>query len=278
MLSAIGFVEFQLTALLTGTALLILGFLWGRRHAPPLPQKPVLTPIDTQLVSSAHVQRLAVLGSQAAGAAHEMKGALSVLYCLAEELESARVDTEVVDALRETTRSLHSLSEDMTGFSSRIVSGASSELERAVESAIRMTRVDLRGACSVEYWVDGLPKVAMEQGRLVQVLVNLFRNAGDALRDHEGYRVRLSAKIDDAQVLLLFEDDGPGIEAGIAGEVFEPFETTKPSGEGTGLGLAVSRALVREVGGELSLAPGVLGGACFALRLPIYVEQLAKAS
>jgi two-component system NtrC family sensor kinase len=110
------------------------------------------------------------------------------------------------------------------------------------------------------------------------VLVNLLRNANDALCSQGGGRIRLSAKIDASQVLLLVEDDGPGIDAALSERVFEPFETTKTEGEGTGLGLPISRALAREAGGELNLAPGVLGGACFALRLPVYKEQLAKAS
>ena len=72
---------------------------------------------------------------------------------------------------------------------------------------------------------------------------------------------------------VVVEDDGPGIEAAVASEIFKPFVTTKGRGEGAGLGLAVSSSIAREVGGELSLAPGVLGGACFALRLPVFEEE-----
>ena len=81
-----------------------------------------------------------------------------------------------------------------------------------------------------------------------------------------------------AQVLLLVEDDGPGIASDVVDRIFQPFETTKDEQDGTGLGLAISRALAQDVGGDLTLAPGMLGGACFALTLPIFVEPVALAS
>jgi len=115
----------------------------------------------------------------------------------------------------------------------------------------------------------------------VQVFANLLKNSADAIRESGGGRVRVSGQIDSGQVLLLVEDDGPGIEPAVAARVFEPFVTTKTSSDGTGLGLAVSRSLAREVGGEIGLAPGVLGGACFAIRLPMQeleMESYALAS
>ena len=138
---------------------------------------PSVQKADRYHLRSAHTQRLAILGSQAAGTAHEMNSALSVLYCLAEELEVANTDPEIVSALRTTTKNLHSLTKDMTGFSRVSSNNSHSDLDAAVSRAIRMTQVDLRGVCKVEAWVDRLPPVAMEEGRLVQILVNLFRNS-----------------------------------------------------------------------------------------------------
>ena len=141
-----------------------------------------------------------------------------------------------------------------------------------------MTKPELRGCVEVEQWVIGLPSVAMEEGRLVQVLVNLLRNSADAIRESGGGRIRISGQIEGEQVLVLVEDDGPGVESSVVQSLFSPFVTTKGRGDGTGLGLSVSRSLAREVGGDLSLAPGVLGGACFAVRLPMYqIEQESYA-
>jgi len=271
--------------LIASSACLLLGFGLGRRRAPSV-SPVVVQKTDRFHLRSAHTQRLAILGSQAAGTAHEMNGALSVLYCLAEEMELADTDSEMVEALRETTRNLHALTKDMTGFSRLSPNGSHSDLSAAVKRAVRMTRVELRGVCLVESWVDGMPPVAMEEGRLVQILVNLFRNAGDAIRDEGGGRIRVTAQVEmvppsanqmaSSRVLILVEDDGPGIEAAIASELFERFQTTKVDGKGTGLGLNISRNLARGVDGDLGLAPGVLGGACFALRIPVFVQALKR--
>jgi len=247
---------------------------------------PSVQKADRYHLRSAHTQRLAILGSQAAGTAHEMNSALSVLYCLAEELEVANTDPEIVSALRTTTKNLHSLTKDMTGFSRVSSNNSHSDLDAAVNRAIRMTQVDLRGVCKVEAWVDRLPPVAMEEGRLVQILVNLFRNSADAIRDSGGGRIRVTAQVESThsgpqrmgsnRVLILVEDDGPGIGSGIATHLFDRFETTKSEGKGTGLGLSISRNIARNVDGDLSLAPGVLGGACFALRIPVYTHELKR--
>lgn len=248
--------------------------------------EPTVQKADRYHLRSAHTQRLAILGSQAAGTAHEMNSALSVLYCLAEELEVANTDPEIVSALRTTTKNLHSLTKDMTGFSRVSSNNSHSDLDTAVSRAIRMTQVDLRGVCKVEAWVDRMPPVAMEEGRLVQILVNLFRNSADAIRDSGGGRIRVTAQVESThsgpqrmgsnRILILVEDDGPGIGAGIATHLFDRFETTKSEGKGTGLGLSISRNIARNVEGDLTLAPGVLGGACFALRIPVYTQELKR--
>jgi two-component system C4-dicarboxylate transport sensor histidine kinase DctB len=267
------------------TVCLLLGFTLGRRRAPSA-SPPVVQKVDRFHLRSAHTQRLAILGSQAAGTAHEMNGALSVLYCLAEELELAGTEREMVEALRTTTRNLHALTKDMTGFSRLSPSGTHCDLSAGVKRAIRMTRADLRGVCVVESWVDGMPPVAVEEGRLVQILVNLFRNSGDAIRDAEGGRIRVTAQLESvpptsnrmasSRVLILVEDDGPGVDGAIAGQLFERFQTTKDDSKGTGLGLNISRNIARQVDGDLGLAPGVLGGACFALRIPVFTEVLKR--
>jgi two-component system sensor histidine kinase HupT/HoxJ len=100
-------------------------------------------------------------------------------------------------------------------------------------------------------------------------MTNLLVNAGDALKGQQDARVRITARIAGGKLLLCVEDNGPGVDTATAADIFEPFQTSKTTGEGTGLGLSISRRLIESIGGSLSLAPGVLGGACFAVRLPI---------
>ncbi|MEK9713342.1 MAG: ATP-binding protein, partial [Thalassolituus sp.] len=115
-----------------------------------------------------------------------------------------------------------------------------------------------------------------------QVLLNLLRNAQQALEAHQALkarqqdndwapRVHLEARRKADMVCLRIEDNGPGIPADVAPHIFEPFYTTKEVGEGTGLGLSVSYFIVTSHHqGQLSFRPSPLGGACFELCLPIF--------
>ncbi len=80
--------------------------------------------------------------------------------------------------------------------------------------------------------------------------------------------VRVAGRVEDGWVSLRVEDDGPGIAPEVADHLFDAFETTKPAGLGTGLGLFISRRLVEEAGGTVTLDPGHRQGAAFVIRLP----------
>ncbi|HVY46252.1 MAG TPA: ATP-binding protein, partial [Minicystis sp.] len=115
---------------------------------------------------------------------------------------------------------------------------------------------------------DALPKVALAQERLTQVLLNLLLNAADAV-GQAGGRVALRAARAEDKVVLEVEDSGPGVADEMRGRLFEPFATSKEVGKGTGLGLAVCRGLVEAAGGTIAVAErGALGGARFVVELP----------
>jgi len=101
--------------------------------------------------------------------------------------------------------------------------------------------------------------------KLTQVWVNLINNALQALGTHG--RVVVRSRRDGPHVLVTIEDDGPGIPPEVAPQVFQPFFTTKPAGEGTGLGLDVCRRVVEEAGGTISFHSRP-GRTVFEVRLP----------
>jgi len=109
--------------------------------------------------------------------------------------------------------------------------------------------------------------VRLDRSQFELVLLNLAANARDAMPD--GGSFRISIHRDDNAVLLQLADTGSGMSPEVASKVFEAFYTTKPSGQGTGLGLAVAVEMAQDAGGsiELQTAPGE--GACFSLRLPL---------
>jgi two-component system NtrC family sensor kinase len=132
--------------------------------------------------------------------------------------------------------------------------------------------------------LPGLPPVKADADQIGQIVLNLIVNAQQALglRDHgrqltvstglapmtEGDRRRVP------RVWLRVRDNGPGISTELRERIFEPFFTTKSEGVGTGLGLAVSRSIARDHGGELTLQDdaGPDGGACFCLQMPVSGE------
>jgi len=105
------------------------------------------------------------------------------------------------------------------------------------------------------------------------VLVNLFQNALHAMERWNGDRiVTIRAAPDPDGMLVSVTDSGPGVPAELRARIFDSFFTTKGETKGTGLGLALSRTIAQEHGGDLLLAPGTSGGACFSLRLPEYAQ------
>jgi two-component system sensor kinase FixL len=115
-----------------------------------------------------------------------------------------------------------------------------------------------------------LPKLAADATQLEIVLHNLLSNAIDAVTQvaRASRHIEVHAEHADGCLVVRVEDSGPGIAPEVAQKLFEPFVTSKP--DGMGLGLGISRSLVRARGGELSYEPSQrLAGACFIVRLPL---------
>lgn len=131
---------------------------------------------------------------------------------------------------------------------------------RLREQAVQLHKPSAAGPCIA--WCDS--------NRLEQVLINLLANALDAMRQHtDTPTLTLRVGVDDARGLRLeVQDNGPGLSEATLARLFTPFFTTKPEGAGLGLGLAISRDIVREFHGELLAANRPEGGACFTIWLP----------
>src|SRR5690606_38967798 len=103
---------------------------------------------------------------------------------------------------------------------------------------------------------------------LGQVLMNLLTNALHAVRDRREPRIVVRTRRDGDHVVLAVQDNGPGVDPSVVDRLFDPFVTTKPAGEGTGMGLAICWTIVREHGGDLGVDSSP-EGAVFHVRLPI---------
>jgi signal transduction histidine kinase len=113
---------------------------------------------------------------------------------------------------------------------------------------------------------------ALDRQMFRRVLVNLVRNAVQAIRDARkggalplGH-VQIGVRREGAASIVVVEDDGPGIDANLRDRIFEPYYTTKS--DGTGLGLAIVKKIVVEHGGTIEIDQSPMGGARFTIRLP----------
>ena len=220
-------------------------------------------------------EKLASIGQLAAGVAHEVGNPLSAVIGLVELLQDdPSVPSEQrEDVLRRIEKELMRINQiirDLLDYSRTPDEEAQdASLQLAVSNTLKLVEaqptfrtIDVK--VSME---EQLPLVAMNNDRLVQVLLNLLLNAAEAM-DGEG-TITVTARREVGEVRLSVEDNGPGIDAEAVGRVFEPFFTTKPPGKGTGLGLAICERIVETAGGTIEVTNLETGGARFALTLPM---------
>jgi signal transduction histidine kinase len=221
------------------------------------------------------VESLSALGSMVAGLAHGIRNPIAGMYGLAESLldEMAEDDSRREYVVRILAQLLRL--DALVRLSIRI--GESKPGRRGpqdpraiVASALEYLQPRLgRETPLLDVDADA-PAVAVDPDQIAECLAMLLHNALDAVTDPRRVCLRLSVVPGQGEgrrlVCLEVADDGPGIPAALRSRVFEPFFTTKP--KGTGLGLPLAEALVRENGGRVVYRPNASGGAVFSIELP----------
>jgi two-component system sensor kinase FixL len=227
------------------------------------------------------VARLATMGEMAAGVAHELNQPLAAITTYARACERY-IDMPVPDyaELRESVREIAAEGMRAGGIINRLRKLVRNDeqderLPTDINSIIEELKV-LLSADAREYdtrlniaLTPGLPKVSANAAQLQQLILNLVRNAFEAMIDMpSGERqIELSTvRNESAEVEIRVADTGPGISPEILDRLFDPFATTKKSG--TGLGLAISRTIARGHGGTISTRPIAPHGASFHVCLP----------
>jgi signal transduction histidine kinase len=220
---------------------------------------------------------MALLGTFAAGLAHEIRNPLNsiALQLSVIERRNARLETdmgirELISIIREEVSRLDALAGDFLQFSraDRVQQGLA-DLDTVIEHVIRLLEpqsVDCGVSLSYEK-PDTLPPLPIDGEKMKQVLINLVRNAIEAMP--EGGKVVVRVELHGEFAELSVEDNGPGLPEGI--DIFQLFVTTKPGG--TGLGLSIARQIVAQHGGVITAHPGATGGARFSITLPLAPKE-----
>ncbi len=260
---------------------------------------------QVQLLQS---EKMAAVGQLAAGVAHEINnpvgfvnsnlgslaGYVDQLFALisAYEAVSASLGAEQqatlaaarqkidIDYLRDDIPGLLRESKDGLARVKRIVSdlrdfaraddgpGAPADLNQALESALNMVGSDIAPKASVVKQLASLPPVHCHVAQITQVLVNLLRNAAQAISGHGSITLR-SGMQPGEHVWLEVSDSGCGMSAELQKRIFEPFYSTRPVGSGTGLGLSVSWEIIARHQGQLDVQSAPGQGSTFRITLPL---------
>lgn len=226
-------------------------------------------------------ERLSSLGLLAAGVAHEINNPMAYITSnvasLSRDLERMSSDVSlrqeyVEDVLPSTLdgiRRVNSIVSDLRRFARGDPdSYVEYDLNEEIAAALRMSHCELeRRRTRTDLELGPLPKVLGLPRQIMQVVMNLVINAAHACGS--GGLVRVSSWADGDEVMVKVQDSGVGMSEETLSRLFQPFFTTKPHGEGTGLGLSVAHGIVSAHGGRIEVASSPGRGSAFTLFLPI---------
>ena len=219
-----------------------------------------------------HQERLAVLGEVAAVMAHELNNPLASIsmfnQMMADTLEAEHPLRENTDVIARNTETCKRVIAELLGYAAD--SGQESgltDLHNVLDDVARFLRpLADRGNVDIalEFEADA-SMVEADEVQLRQIFVNLVMNAVQAIDG--GGRVTVRTSIEQSRVMVDVMDSGPGIPEEVKEEIFRPFFTTKPRGEGTGLGLPTAKRIAEMHGGGLELVSSSTKGTHFRVRL-----------
>jgi PAS domain S-box-containing protein len=234
--------------------------------------------------------RMASMGTLAAGVAHEINNPLAYITAnleyIAEELTTTLALVDGLDEMRravvearEGAERVRLIVRDLKTFSRADEDRrVSVDLRRVLESAVNMAHNEIRHRARLVKDLGPVPPVMANEARLGQVFLNLLVNAAHAIPEGNASQnqIRVACRAEGERAVVEISDTGVGIPPEILDRIFIPFFTTKPVGLGTGLGLAICQSIVSALGGSISVASKVGEGTKVRVELPISHEEVIE--
>lgn len=229
---------------------------------------------DLQLLQAQLVQseKLASMGQLVGGAAHELNNPLTAMLGYSELLAITDLTAEqraLSEKISHQAKRIRSLVASLLSFAKQVPTAKSAlDINLLLTTALRNGQSHLlAGKVRVSVnLADALPRVHGDSNQLLQVFAHIIANASNAMADRNGGTLAVSTRPAGDSVSIEFSDSGPGIKE--PAKVFDPFYTTRPVGQGTGLGLSMCYGIVQEHAGKIYCRNRPEGGATFIIELP----------
>lgn len=223
-----------------------------------------------------HSEKLSSIGRLAASIAHELNNPLFAIRNVLSGIESRakleEEDEELVGLALEECDRIKYLIQDLQNFN-RPTNGviAPMDVHEVIDHITLLLKKEFKNKNITlkKQYAQELPSVHAVEDQIKQVLLNLFNNAVDAIREEGGDITVVTRLHNDRSVAIQIQDSGRGIKPEDMEHIFEPFFTTKPAVKGTGLGLSVSYGIVKNHNGFLNVISDVGIGTTFTLILPL---------
>ncbi|HEY0991628.1 MAG TPA: two-component regulator propeller domain-containing protein [Kofleriaceae bacterium] len=239
--------------------------------------------------------RMASLGTLAAGIAHEINNPLAYvagnLEAAAETLQATQYEpskaecielSAAIDDARDGAERVRKIVQGLRSFSrSEDDKGTPLALADVLEAAIRLAGNEVRHRAQLVREFGPVPLVVADSGRLTQVFINLLVNAAHAIPEgrSDENRITVRTRTDEVgRAVIEVADTGKGMPPEVQARVFDPFFTTKDVGEGTGLGLSICHGIVSSLGGQISIDSTLEQGTVVRVVLPPKVHDAVVAA
>jgi signal transduction histidine kinase len=244
--------------------------------------------VDAMFGHLKRAERLATVGTLCGAIGHELGSILSAFKCSLAAVRERRLAgapplDEDVETLERVEAQLEAHARSLLGFGRPRNRTPACDIGRAVCDALELLRAGgmLRRTRCELHLPPSTVTVAADQSEIGQVVMNLIKNASEATeeaarRDHRSPQVCVTLEAGDRDTTLSIRDNGSGINSDDLPFVFEPYFTTKPEDQGTGLGLYIVKQIVERAGGRVTVEsePGV--GTTFYVTLPMFGTELAS--
>lgn len=233
--------------------------------------------LQAQLIQS---EKLASMGKLVGGAAHELNNPLTAMLGYSELLAGTDLTPEqrsLADKIAQQTKRIRTLVSSLLSFAKQVPASKNPvDVNAILQTCVKLCQPQMefaRVGSSIEM-TNPLPRVYADSNQLLQVFSHIINNAVHAMSERGG-TITVSTRAEGQLVVIQFADTGPGILE--PARVFDPFYTTRPVGQGTGLGLSACYGIVQEHGGKISCRNRDNGGAVFQIELPAIGNAQAQS-